>query len=216
MPDRVVAAAATYWYRASPGLYEAHGREAASACLLLASKICEEPRRLRDVLNAVELAMVGEYVRDAHDYWARKEHLVAAEQTLLRSIGFDTSFEDRQVMLLNVLHHLQAPMHIFELSISLLNDFQGRAACEEQPTRVVVAAAISLSAALLEMAETLPVGWSRALEVEPDAPALAATCHAILDVYGRSEHSMAAAAKVDAAMAAAAAASRAAAAKEKT
>ena len=128
-----------------------------------------------------------------------KEHLVIAEQTLLRSIGFDTSFEDRQVMLLNVLHHLEAPMILFETSISLLNDFQGRAACEQRPTRVVVAAAISVSLTLLEATELLPAGWSRTLEVEPDAPVLAATCHAILDVYDpdrSSEKSRVMAAKV--------------------
>ena len=166
--DRVVAAAAVFYQRAGPDFHEVSSssigsgshatttttslsstslrEEAAAACLFLAAKVCEEPRRLRDVLNAVHLAVHGDIIRDAHDYWSRKGCLIAKEQLLLRELGYDTSFDDRQVLLLNSLRLLRAPRALYELAVALLNDFCGRAASEQRPARIVVAAAIGLGA----------------------------------------------------------------------
>lgn len=198
LADRVVCAAASFDARA-PRLADAasavgarsHGNEnssssgssssaeeAAAAVLFLAAKMCEEPRRLRDVLNGVEVASHGDIVRDAHAYWDRKSRMVAAEQLLLRELGFDTGFEDAQVLLLNSLRLLRAPKALYELSVALLNDASMRLR-EPRPSRVIAAAAISLAAEMLAL--PLPNGWAGVLEVE--ASALAEASHAILAIY---------------------------------
>ena len=136
-------------------------------------------RRPRDVLNALHLERTHELLTDSHAYWARKEALVQAEQQLLRTLGYDAACEDAQVLLLNALRALDAPTALYELSVAMLND--SARACAGTPARIVAAAAIALGAAALEV--TLPEHWQRALEVDGDAPALSAACHAILDAY---------------------------------
>lgn len=207
LADRVVCAAASFEQRA-PHLGDTSGssssstampassrstvvsrdsgaltyEEALAARLFLAAKMCEEPRRLRDVLNAVELATRGDIVRDAHDYWDRKAKMVTAEQLVLRELGFDTSFEDAQVLLLNSLRLFRAPKALYELSVSLLNDTM-HTLHELRTSRVLVAAAICVGAELLGL--PLPAGWHGVLEVETSV--LATACHAVLDVYDRQE-----------------------------
>lgn len=150
-----------------------------AACAFLAAKTCEEPRRVRDVLNAIELTNCGDFVRDAQEYWKRKEQLVLGEQHLLRSLGYDTACVDAQILLLNTLHALRASHALYELCIALLNDAAG--ACATLTVRVTVAAIISIGAASLEV--PLPALWLRILEVDGDPHALASACNAILDVY---------------------------------
>ena len=142
--------------------------------------MCEEPRRIRDVLNATHLAQTDELLRDSHTYWARKEALILTEQRLLRELGFDTSCDDVQVLLLNALRALGAPHALYELSIALLND--GAHTSTGLPARLRVAAALSLAADALEV--TLPTHWQHTLEVAGDKQ-LEAACHAVLDVYDR-------------------------------
>ena len=199
--DRVVCAAASFDARAphfadatasaagdggsaSGGAGSSSGRssrreeEAAAAQLFLAAKMCEEPRRLRDVLNSVEVASHGDIIRDAYAYWDRKSRMMACEMLLLRELGFDTGFEDAQVLLLNSLRLFRAPKALYELSVALLNDATTQLR-EPRPSRVLVAAAIGLAAEMLAL--PLPTRWPGVLEVE--AVALSEASHAILAIY---------------------------------
>ena len=75
-------------------LHEASSSEAAlepdvqrqAACLLLASKVREEPLRLRDMVNSVHHLRGEGVLSDSRRYWEQKEALVREEQLLLRAL----------------------------------------------------------------------------------------------------------------------------------
>ena len=179
--DTVLATAAAYRCLAARAASEAAtGRfEADSASLFLASKICEEPRRVRDVMNAVHLASNGVPLADSHCYWQLKEQVLLAEQRLLRALGFNTRTAQPHVLLLNVLRALGAPRALYDLSTALLNDGCGAGVSTAFNSRVLVAAVIGLGAAMLEL--PLPPGWRDVLEVSDHA--VESACHALLDCY---------------------------------
>lgn len=76
--DCVVVTALSYWHRFVASLSAEHSPQVEkednvlAACLLLASKVEEEPRRIRDVINCVVYAMSGERLHDPHGYWEKK------------------------------------------------------------------------------------------------------------------------------------------------
>ena len=171
LSDRVLSASAMF-------MAEFALRDLA-ACIFLAAKTCEEPRRIRDVLNALELAAGrGNFVRSAQEYWTRKERVAFEEQRLLRSISYGTNCCDAQVLLLNVLRAFRASLALSEQCIAMLND---TILCTAIPSRLAVAAVITLSAHALDL--PMPASWKRVLEVDTDPLALAAACHAVLDAY---------------------------------
>ena len=173
-----------------------------TACLFLAAKTCEEPRRIRDVINAMHLADSGQELVDSRHYWQLKEDLVLAEQRLLRALAYDTRVAQPQLLLLNCLRVFGAPRALCQLAVALLNDgIVGGGVCSatwedegcggndgDAPLfneRYLVAAVLGLGASMLEV--PLPTGWQMILEV--DEASVADACHAILDVYDDAESS---------------------------
>ena len=73
---------------------------------------------------------------------------------------------------------------MYDLGYGLIND---SVLCSDslalQPERLLVAASIGVGAALIRW--PLPAGWIDVLQV--DERALAAACHALLDVYSASK-----------------------------
>ena len=173
-----------HYYRSEPAVDTESGdlalspESVAAACIFLASKVCEEPRRVRDCINAVHLAITGSPLEDSHLYWALKERIVLAEQQVLRSLGYDTAVEQPQILLLNFLRLLDVPRPLYGLCASLLNDAAGEPRVR-LPPRALVAAAVRLGAEML--AHPLPDGWCRSLELDDEQ--LDVACHVILDAY---------------------------------
>jgi cyclin L len=180
--DRVVATAASVWHsfhQHSAGGSEVDENDLLAACLLLAAKVEEEPRRIRDVINAVLFVMCREKLHDAHRYWGKKERILRLEQDLLRALAFDTFVEQPLLFLLNYLYALRAPHSLCELSVALVNDGVLSAGCARCPARVIASAAIALAASML--VHPLPAQWWVAFDV--DWSALETAAHAILDVF---------------------------------
>ena len=98
-----------------------------AACLLLASKVHEEPLRLRDMVNSVHHLRGEGMLSDSRRYWEQKEALVREEQLLLRALSFDTSTgQPPSALLLAYLSVMRAASPLCELSCALLNDSVGQ------------------------------------------------------------------------------------------
>mmetsp|Transcript_68802 Transcript_68802/g.114353 ORF Transcript_68802/g.114353 Transcript_68802/m.114353 type:complete len:153 (+) Transcript_68802:1-459(+) len=108
--------------------------------------------------------------------------MVRQEQLVLRALGFDLTVEQPQPLLLNYLHVLRAPGNLCELSSALLNDSAISSACARRPPTLNAAAAIAMAASMLRI--TLPNRWWLIFDADEDE--LAATCHAIADLYDGS------------------------------
>lgn len=106
--DCIVFSALNYWHHfvASGGMHagategadssKASWQEDAllAACLLLASKAEEEPRRIRDVINCVFYVMSGERLHDAHRYWEKKA--AASQRFILAKFRVRQSLDARR------------------------------------------------------------------------------------------------------------------------
>ena len=91
-----------------------------AACLLLASKVHEEPLRLRDMVNSVHHLRGEGVLSDSRRYWEQKEALVREEQLLLRALSFDTSTgQPPSALLMAYLSVMRAASPLCELSCAL-------------------------------------------------------------------------------------------------
>ena len=98
-----------------------------AACLLLASKVHEEPLRLRDMVNSVHHLRGEGVLSDSRSYWEQKEALLREEQLVLRALSFDTSTgQPPSALLLAYLSVMRAARPLCELSCALLNDSAGQ------------------------------------------------------------------------------------------
>ena len=117
----VVAAAAAFFLRSlasggSPGVLvmprclEKYDRMlVAATCLFLATKVEEQPRRIRDVLNTTHrIAYPGRppLVID-QEFAARREAIVTCEQSVLRALRFDTEVPSPHTHLVTVAQDLE-------------------------------------------------------------------------------------------------------------
>jgi hypothetical protein len=151
-----------------------------AACLFVASKVCEQPRRARDVVNAVYRVVHGCLLRDARDYWSRKASLLAHEQRLLRILGFDLTIAHPHPLLYHYLDALDPPLPLANLAAAIVNDSASSAECGARPARLIACAAIALAAALIHPLSAegaivlFPDGWWLALGVSDESLAAAA------------------------------------------
>lgn len=168
-------------HAATPGDADAAPADCESrvaACLFVASKVCEQPRRARDVVNAVYRVVHGQLLRDAREYWLRKASLLTHEQRLLRALGFDLIIAHPHPLLYHYLHALDAPPPLASLAAALVNDSASSARCGARPARLIACAAIALADALIGPASAEaarpPERWWLALGVSDQSLAAAA------------------------------------------
>lgn len=156
-------------------------RAVAAASLFLAGKADEQPRRVRDVLNAVApRAGAGASLDGA--YHDAKADLVDAEQACLRELGFDASAETPLALALALCHALELAPATSQLALCLANDALWAAAGRAARPAALAAAAVDVAPEATgdAGASGVAVGWARRFGAA-DADVRAAR-DAILDV----------------------------------
>ena len=133
----------------------------AAASLFLAGKADEQPRRVRDVLNAVAPAGGVKDLDEA--YHDAKADLVDAEQAALRELCFDASMETPLALALALAHALTLRPATAQLALCLANDALFSAACRAARPVAVAAAAVDVAreAASDPGTGAVSTGWAR-------------------------------------------------------
>jgi hypothetical protein len=126
LPCQVICTAVHYFHRfySKCSLKKNSPALMARACLFLASKVEENTRRIRDIVNTTYRMLYPEKepLQVTEEYWSLKEEVVRAEQLLLRVLGFNLTSRHPHHYVLHYLKELDASEELAILSWSLLND----------------------------------------------------------------------------------------------
>ena len=120
LPQEITASAVVFLYRFHDQRRASEDEDSelvATTCLFLAAKTGEHPRRLRDVINTVRRlrrADDGPMALD-REYWSLKEKIVATEQRLLRSLGFDVHVQHPYRFMLNYARSLDVSLSLIHI-----------------------------------------------------------------------------------------------------
>lgn len=181
-------AALVYLHRYCIAIYENTGKVelpsqyVAAACLFLATKSQEEPRRLRDVINLAQVILDGIGQQDIkvisldtepplldETYWALKKKLVETEQSVLRWLGFDLFVPHPHRTVSLMIRHLPSTHQdlIFPEAARRLNDALFMVSALRHPTLALSTAAIELAHRHLgqEIEPVTREGWWRRYNV---------------------------------------------------
>ena len=128
LPNVTVCSACVYWHRfySHCALQEYDPLIAAQASLLLASKVEENSRRVRDVINVAHATSQPSAppLAISQLYWDTKEHILRMEQAMLRALGFSMSYTHPHFYLLHICRHLECSASLTSLAYYILNDSQ--------------------------------------------------------------------------------------------
>ncbi|KAF0697876.1 Aste57867_11459 [Aphanomyces stellatus] len=137
--------------------------EIGGACIFLATKITEKPRKLRDVMNVAYCVSrnTNTPVPTGPEYTTLKESLLDAEQSVLRVIRFDMDIPLPYQYLLNYTKVLESPRLVVQIALTLTSDlFYSPRALLYAP-HVIAAACIYLAIELLDGDHIASRWWYR-------------------------------------------------------
>ena len=162
LPNVTVSSACVYWHRfySQCALQDYDPLICAQAALLLASKVEENTRRVRDIINVAHCSVhpsspplaIGQL------YWDTKETILRMEQAMLRALGFSLSYTHPHFYLLHICRHLETSANLTSLAYYHLNDsHRTQLSLQYQPPSLACAA-VYLAADMVNETVTGKVG----------------------------------------------------------
>lgn len=150
----------------------------AATCLFLAAKVGEDARRLREVLTTVHKILDPDvpFLDLNSEYFRLKEELVGCEQLVLRTLCFDTTYDDRHKLILHYIHWLKIRENhpkVAQVAYSLMTDATySPFLCHECPKRALSVACIMVAVDIMgkDCATLFPPGllpWYTAFGARP-------------------------------------------------
>lgn len=125
----------------------------ASACILVAAKVNEVPRKVRDVVNVAHQRTWPrtEPLEVGATFWDIRDAVVASEQDVLRALGFSIQPPLPFNYLLNYLKALDATAMLSATSFSILNESFDLPLCIYFEPHEIAAACIYIASTLLNI-----------------------------------------------------------------
>lgn len=132
--------------------YDSH--TIATACIFLASKVEEEPTRIRDIINVCHRVLhPKKYLKLDDEYWDLKDTLAKIELQVLRILEFRVIFDHPHKY---ILHYLMSLSHLFNekkweksgvstIAWAILRDSYHGTICLEYPPEIIALSCISLA-----------------------------------------------------------------------
>lgn len=153
LPSPVMCTAVHYFHRFySKCSFTRHSPVlTARTCLFLATKVEENARRIRDILNVTYRLQNPDKdpLKVSEQYWKLKESVVLAEQLLLRVLGFNLTSRHPHHYVLHFLKELGASEELAVLSWSILNDSYRTTVCLQFKPESIACAAVYLAAEMM-------------------------------------------------------------------
>jgi len=132
-------------------------------CLFIAGKNEEISRKIRDIINTVN-RVLQESIKLDSEYWKLRDKLIEMEQTILRTLAFNTAVDLPYKYLLNYIKTLQGSNALAQLAWNIVNDsYFIPNICLNFKPNIIAVSAIFLANKLLqpskELLEITPNWW---------------------------------------------------------
>ncbi|KPL94043.1 cyclin-L2-like protein [Sarcoptes scabiei] len=150
----------------------------AMACVVLASKVEEAPRRIRDIINPMALILDDYYV-------SMKNQVIKAERRILKELGFCVHVKHPHkfiVAVAQILKH-ERNFEMIQSAWSYMNDSLQTNVFVRFPPESIACACVHLSARILKVPLPTKPSWYELFNV--DTETIEAICKSILMLYTR-------------------------------
>lgn len=192
LPEITINTGSTFFHRffVRHSFKEFHYYEIASAALLLATKVTEHHRKLRDF--AVLFTKIAQHNpklnvdEQSPEYWKWRNSIVLNEELLLETLCFDLTLDDPYAILKRILskYGLDSQKYFRRASQQFVNDACRTVLYLLYPTQTVVSAAVYWASRILktpvENQETGKPFWE---DLNIEESQLVEACDLIADIY---------------------------------
>jgi len=193
LPETTIACAIIFMHRffARHSYRNVDTNLVAQACLFLAGKTEETPRKARDIINTTYrmrypnsgLLKIYNGERASDSYYDMRDALISFEHYLLRILAFDLIVDFPYKYLLNYVKSLGGKSDWAQTAWNLVNDSLVTTICLEYKPHIIACAAIYLAAKLLNIEDTLSHSnkWWEAFDTKLEQ--IEHICNRMLDLY---------------------------------
>uniref|UniRef100_A0A1X7VAT7 Cyclin-like domain-containing protein n=1 Tax=Amphimedon queenslandica TaxID=400682 RepID=A0A1X7VAT7_AMPQE len=166
----------------------------AAACVLLAGKVEETPKKCKDIVRVAKRFLSAEQSKSFGE--KPLEELISFERVLLQTIRFDLQVDHPYGYLLKFAKHMKGEKQtiekVLQMAWTFINDSLCTTLCLQWEPPVVAVALLYLAGKLskfdLQSAfQAKSRSWWRQFVLTVDAHDLESICHQVLDVYSEEE-----------------------------